>query len=234
MADLGLPFQPAQDRVVISDPVLAASWLAQEMALSFESFDKATEQAKMEWGNRTVFDAPGFAGTTFWGVCVRHLRWILSALGWITNNDGNLSRAIHPDGTQAIVTETGDENTGIVGTQPPKTKSPKGQQIDAAISANLMSQPELFPADEKARLELIERRAQLVKTYIFLIRIAPDGRVYRELSLPVRRSGSNQIDDWRLRVIFPPIGGDGGPPLEQMPLPEPGPEPTINITRRTA
>ena len=228
-ADSRNPSQPLPNGTIIDEPVEVASWLAREMGLSVASFDEACERARLEWGAHTEYDPPSFPGTVFWGTCVRYLRGLLVRLDWTPDDTKNFSRIIHPDGDIALVVETGDEFTGVRGTKQPKTKSAKGTETLAAIVANV-EQVDMFidPAHQLFRAQ----KNRLMRTYFLLVRLE-GGRVYREVSLPVRSGENDRIDTWHIRVLLPPLTG-GTPPGAQAPLPLPAPDPIIEVTRRTA
>lgn len=225
--DAGTPFEPQQPGRIISDPVEAATWLAREFGLTFEMFDEMSERARAEWATTTEYDPPGFAGLILWGMCVRYLRRLLSGLGWKRDNSGNLARIIHPIGAKSIVVATADENTGKLGPQSPKT-NPKGMETVNAALANF-GQMELF-ADPDAERFAAEAAKNLL-TYFFLVHLER-GRLYREISLPVLANDGERVDSWHLRVLLPPFGEGDEPPRVQAPLPLPGPEPTVIVTRR--
>lgn len=223
------PSERRPQGTIIDEPVEVATWLAQEFGLAAASIDEACERARLEWATHTEYDPPSLPGTVFWGMCVRFLRMLLVARAWIQNDTKNFSRIIHPDGTKAIVVETGDEYTGVRGIKQPKTKSPKGVETLAAIEQNI-EQTDLFIAPEQ-QLMIAETKRRML-TYFLLVRLE-NGVLYRELSLPVGSGESDRIGDWHIRVILAPMN-DGPNPGTQAPLPLPAPDPIISVTRRLA
>lgn len=212
--------------------------LLREFGLTTEPFTTAIARARLEWATCTANDPPSFPGTVFWASVVRYLREELLTLGWHKDDPRNFSRSISPDGTKAIVVETGDENTGICGPRMPRTKSPKGSATLDAIQVN-REQLDLFTMTPGPTLRIAENDDESdqddgrLLTYLFLVRLE-DGRCYSELSLPLVPGDDHRIVNWSVRMIMPVLNeGHEPPPISATP-PEPAIDPDVHVVRRKA
>lgn len=170
-----------------------------ELGLSIEKVREALLVGEAARDACTANDTPSAPGFFSWATTVRALRDILHLDGWISNDDGNFSTVVSPDGHTAIAVATGDEGTGKP-LATPKTKYPKGSATAFAVEKN------------KAQLELFERNQKPVEvakttgtqTWILMRRRDGDS-LFFELSLPAAIGNDGRIEDWAIRLIFEPV-----------------------------
>ncbi len=129
---------------------------------------------------------------------------------------------LNPPLQTAIVVSSGDENCGLVTSNEPSNRNPKGNSFGALVAAN--EQMRFFDA--------LSRSGEMVninETWVFLY-YAREGFVYSELSLPIVISGS-YIERWHERILFPRFD-DGTSTFESAGDDEPGQDFGFTIQRR--
>lgn len=148
----------------------------------------------------TLHDPPTAPGMRAYFGAVRYLRDELVPLGWTPSNERNYCTTVHPLGTMAIATCSGNEATGRPH-ETPATRSVKGPVTHAAVSSNQIA---LFDTEEFSVVPVGDTADGLV-TWILLYHIDERaGEVRHELALPTRITDGH-VDGWRERIILTPL-----------------------------
>lgn len=201
-----------------------------ELGLRLDLLTNPVNAAYQAWSNCSDLDPHMYAGLTFWAVAIRHLRFGLVPLGWDTNDDGNYSLTISPDGHLAIAVATGDEFTGIHD-EVPSTQSRKGPKTVAVVAANnrQLGLELVFPEGMEPPL-LDPIKFGNCATWLLLINRENDV-IRRELSLPLGFAQDQKVCGWKERIIFPDIELT---PLDDVKHAEEEMEFDVPVVRRTA
>lgn len=141
-------------------------------------------------------DPPFIPGTAAWWRTLRSLREQLlgAGSGWRKDDTGNYSLTINDDHRVSIVVASGDEMTGLIHGDDPKTKAPKGIRTENRVEQN--AQGDLFP-------HLLKRPSNpgLFDLWVLLIHIKPE-EIRAELSRPITME-DHHITGWSERIILP-------------------------------
>lgn len=200
-----------------------------ELGLRVDLLTNPVHAAYQAWSNCSVFDPRMYAGLTFWAVAVRHLRFGLVPLEWTTNDDGNYSLTISPDGSLAIAVATGDEFTGIAD-ETPSTQSKKGPKTVAVVAANnrQLGLDLVFPDGMEPPL-LDPWRFGNCATWLLLMN-REDKVIRRELSHPLGFADDQRVSGWKERIILPDIELDS---LDDIALPDDDLDFDVSVVRRS-
>lgn len=176
----------------------------ESLGLSAELLSAVILQADAEASTTTALDPPTAEGVTRYNATVRYLRIELVARGWDYDNAGNFCRTVSPATEFAIVTSSGDLNTGNeVAT--PSTKYVKGESTAKAVASNKQYAFDLGPEfnlEEGPDLDAIP-------TW-YLLQYVDGVIIHAELSLPSDISGG-KISEWSERILLAPIDRSGAP-----------------------
>lgn len=115
---------------------------SEAVRLAYEPVRKCTEN-----------DVKAMAGFLAWGKTLRHLRDGLRPAGWVADRSGNFETVRNSEGTIAIASARGDENTGT--DRMPSTATDKGPRTKKAVSVNraqLSFDPKVIGAASKVAL----------------------------------------------------------------------------------
>ena len=200
--------------------------------LTVEEFHAALLESNLSRSTCTKLDPLNFRGTVTWAVAVRGVRRIGIPKGFTPRNKDGLSLTVRADKLLALAVATGTSGTGrTVGT--PKTRSPKGKKMLAAIEAPGMQlaleellgpQPEAEPDPEIWFLLLRHLRSK---------RNEHRSRIYAEVSKPhpdgIDKQG--RIVGWMERIILPHLDIDDGSRLKRR-SPETGPKFDVEVVRK--
>ena len=129
---------------------------------------------------------------------------------------------INPSLQTAIVVSSGDENSGLVTSNKPSNRNPKGLSFGALVAAN----------EQMMFFDTLSKSGDMVnvnETWVLLYNDR-QGFVYSELSLPIVMPGS-YIEDWQERILFPRFD-DGTSAFERPADDEPGQGFGFTIQRR--
>ena len=129
---------------------------------------------------------------------------------------------LNPSLQTAVVVSSGDENCGLVASNEPSNRNPKGLSFGALVAAN--EQMRFFDTLTKSG-----KMVNINETWVFLYH-ASEGFVYSELSMPIVMPGS-YIEHWHERTIFPRFD-DGTKAFESAGDDEPGQDFGFTIQRR--
>lgn len=200
-----------------------------ELGLRVDLLTNPVHAAYQAWSNCSVFDPRMYAGLTFWAVAIRHLRFGLVPLEWTTNDEGNYSLTISPDGSVAIAVATGDEFTGIPD-EVPSTQSKKGPKTVAAVAANnrQLGLELEFPEGMEPPL-LDPRKFGDYATWLLLMH-REENVIRRELSLPLGFADDQKVSGWKERIILPEIGLDS---LDDIKVPDDDLDFDVSVVRRS-
>lgn len=171
------------------------------------------------------------AGTMLWGKGVRFLAEETRPLGWTRINPDNQALVLSPDGSIAITTASGDEDTGVPYGSP-CTRSQKGRTTIAACRDNR----QLAFSDwlDPAPMVEISQNSGHATWFLLMYRDKKFNVLRAELSLPVQMDENGHVVRWDRRIILPDVPfdsiqtistrGDGGQDGQS-------PEVTVQITR---
>jgi len=176
-----------------------------ELGLTIEIVQEVARAAQLAKTNCSPNDPPTFPGMAGWAHATRHLRELLSPAGWRKDDPSNFSMTINDERRLYIVVATGDDFAGREGADDPRTKAPKGQWTEEAVSNN--QQLELFPDSIPEHIRMRSETAGYTAWYLLIVVTADDIRA--ELSRPLDMVGG-KIAVWAERIILPPF--DFGPP----------------------
>lgn len=183
--------------ILHSDPIAIDGALTQ-LGLTEEALLTAVRLGYLARTNCTANHPPLFPSFVAWGETVRAVRDQLAPLGWTKTNERNYSRTLHPEKGIAIAVATGNEVTGLAGTEMPCTKSVKGPSTLDAIEVN---RHQLWlPGMEPLTTSGDELEAQPT-TWILLVHHAKN-EIRSELSLPVDIGSDGKVSVWRERIIL--------------------------------
>lgn len=177
----------------------------ESLGLKAELISSVILQADAEASTTTALDPPTAEGVTRYNATVRYLRIELTSRGWDYDNTGNFCRTVSPETEFAIVTSSGDLNTGNE-LSTPSTKYTKGESTAKAVASNNKQSafdlgPE-FDIEEGPDLDAIP-------TW-YLLQYVDGATIRAELSLPSEISGG-KITEWIERIVLPPIDRSGAP-----------------------
>lgn len=171
------------------------------LGLTLDELEVARGLAQVDVDQCTDLDPPGFRGTIRTGRTMRYLREALLVQGWRSDNSGNQSSVVSPDGRIAIVCTSGDPATGILGCTP-KSKYPKGEVTQRRVRKNL--QLSLFePIQDEPPAVADDERT----TWVMLQHPAGES-VRAEISCPSGFDESGRIDEWSHRIVLPELPVD--------------------------
>ncbi|TIC86382.1 hypothetical protein [Nocardioides sp. GY 10127] len=164
---------------------------------------------------------PSFAGGTYlYHEATAAIRRVLVPLGWEHDEDDQQPRTFSADRQMSIVVQTGDENTGLLGGDEPRARSPKGSATARKIEANRdqLTLFDLGPAHDG------NSNGNGMLTWVFLINVEAD--VARaELSLPRHVLADGRPCDLLHRIILPEY--EIGTPVDADATPTPDVEPDV-------
>ncbi len=173
-----------------------------EFNLSVDSLQEAVQAGHLGFISCTENDPPTVRGLIAWAYTLRRLREILIPAGWKRDDAQNFSRTFSKESKINILVATGDKGTGRVNLHP-RTKSPKGQLTELAVSHNIQHAFDGFlPREKSERLSL----SVYGMTWILLAYISVT-EVRAELSLPSNIEDGH-ILAWEERIILPRIEVD--------------------------
>lgn len=166
---------------------------------------RAGEEARR---TATPNEPPTAAGLKAWIARVGSLREQLkSEGGWRRLNQHNVALVCNQAKTIAVGVLQGDGNTGVSYGKVPRSRYPKGAVVAAMAARN--SELTLFSLAEAGRPDLLEEDefAHLQTWFLLTYRCLVEGRVQirGELSVPSKFDVDGYINDWRDRIILPPM-----------------------------
>ena len=182
----------------------------ENMRLKIEWLDEIAMRVLSAYKQTTLHDASNAPGSYAYFAAVRATREVLSPYGWIPKRQHNLELAVQPDIGIAILTSSGDENTGIPDIDP-TTKNKKGKQTHNVVRHNskqLSFWPNLDSPYNPAPSAQFD-----IPTWMFLYHIDKDKLEMRvELSLPVSLDLEKmKVNGWQSRIILSPVSFDPTP-----------------------
>ncbi|MFI9274846.1 hypothetical protein ACIGXM_29655 [Kitasatospora sp. NPDC052896] len=195
----------------LGNPNDSARLLA-DMGLRPEYFDRAIRMGERSREQCTKDDAKNAPGTQDYLTRVRELRFTLrTELNWKRYDPKQAPLIVNPDKTIGIGVLLGDARTGLPGNPQPRSHRPAGVTKEAAVVRNQGLQLPLFaPSVEPDEVHLDDDEyASLATWYLLTYRF--EGRksntveIRNELSLPDRVGPMGRIDNWRARIILPPV-----------------------------
>lgn len=208
------PFDPKC--LVHSTPVARRERL-QQLGVPEELLVEALQRGIAEKLTAEIYDPATAGGYDLYRYTTRHLREGLHRLGWELSDTNNIALVREPiDGTALIVC-SGDQQTGQLIGDPPKTKRSKGDvflEVTEVVARDLWGNEET----ETRLIALPDAKVWLLLHYHAII----DGQevVRAELSLPQVAEGGT-ITGWSERIIlYVPLpdampddetGSDNGP-----------------------
>jgi len=158
--------------------------------------------------SQEAFDVPLFGGTSQWAKSTSRLRFLLSSIGWQSDDDKNLSKIVSPNKEIAIIVSSGNAGTGKEGV-PVTTKNPKGELLETIINSNLEGiQKKLFPNVQ----EIIKKDFD-IKAIWYLLYFNDENKneIRSELSLPIQIENNGKINKWAKRILLSPVNVDPTP-----------------------
>lgn len=200
---------------VQKEEIEVQSRLQQVFGLGHEAIQDVIMQGLLARTTCTGHHPRTFAGLYQWAETVRALRDKTSPLGWSCSDDNNFPLCVHPSGDLVIAVQTGDRDTGMVGSNP-SNRAAKGTNTEQAVWAN-QKQLSLFDLPELPSADGDDTRIM----WVLLYHVAPN-EIRFELSLPLNMIGG-KIRSWQERLVFPAImldqadiemGDDDGPEFD--------------------
>ena len=221
-----------------------------KLGLTLPGMQEAVVAYRVGLTTATANDPRNAAGYFGYAYATRWLREHLLPQGWRKCDAGGYSRVVNDNRRIAIAVSSGDENTGRIGGEAPRTKRSKGPRTVAAIAANVQ-QLWLFGDEEigvsaEARTRQtktgdvddfhdVEQPAQEFVpvdgcvTWLLLLHVT-HAEIRAELSLPVEVDETARPGQWLERIILPPTTFDST--LAPLDLPDDGPDIDVAVTRR--
>lgn len=158
---------------------------------------EAGERARLTCTANHPRTTPGFLG---WAETVKVIRDRLIPEKWTKSDDGGLPTVVHPKGTVSVAVTTGDEGTGIEGSEL-KSKYTKGAATAAVIEVN---HTQLGFDEQLLGPRVLKKPSGTMLTWYLVIRRLPH-EIRFELSLPSGLGENGQVVDWKERILFAPI-----------------------------
>ena len=171
-----------------------------------------TEVIKRGYADRanataTENDPPNAAGSMEWFGTVRSLREFLFPLGWEKRIIHNSPLTSNRETSISIVVYSGNQN---VGTEViPKTKNPKGKQLESYIREN-NNDFDIFEMFGNFK----DKSVKPAKCQTWVLLYYPDiekSEIRSEFSLPSSIDNRGYINDWKERIVLDPIPLDNSP-----------------------
>ena len=178
-----------------------------ELGLKAETLTEAARRGLNAYASAVHTNYPRiFPGLFSWAESIRALGDMLAPSKWTRDEDRGQPLVVNANGEIAITVASGDENTGKLGEDDPRTRSSKGPTTVQAISMNAWLIPEM-EQDEKER---IGKKSKRRSTWWLLTFRDMDARELRcELSMPIGIDGKGIVRGWLERLILKPISFDG-------------------------
>ncbi|EHK7404367.1 TPA: hypothetical protein KDY52_001301 [Vibrio parahaemolyticus] len=186
--------------------------LTPTLGISPTIFRDAIQSGLILYKSTTKFHPVTAGGSRAWEEIVASFRLsvVENYQGWKAIQENGMPILVNPPLGITIVITSGDTNTGLTDSLPPKTKNAKGQVTENYVGKNY----DLFgSAEDTPQIIKIDSN----QTWVFLYTVDKSKKEIRfELSLPTDTSisgakGKIKICDWQKRVIFPPVSFDDIP-----------------------
>jgi hypothetical protein len=200
------------------------------LGLSLEILNNVLKRALDASLSCTDNDPITMAGLMLWGKGVRFFAEETWPIGWSKREDKGQALVFNPDGTIAVTSASGDEDTGLPYGSP-CTRSQKGKTTIAACRDNRQMSFEDWRDPSSA---IVSTRVPGRSTWFLLMHRNKKSNVLQaELSLPVHMDEDGRVVRWDKRIMLPDvrfdsiqknITGDRGPDAQS-------PEITVQITR---
>lgn len=182
--------------------------LEQTLGIDPTIFRDAMQSGISLFKSATEFHPVTTGGSRAWEEVVGIIRFrvVDKYDGWRAAQQNGMPVLINSSKAITIVITSGDENTGIVSADEPRTKNAKGQVTESFVGKNL----DLFSIEKDSNLvELSSIDSH--QTWVLLYTIDKEKSEVRfELSLPTSTAlsgnqGRIKICEWQKRVLFPAI-----------------------------
>ena len=188
-----------------------ADSILRSMGLNREILEEVCRRGLAQYFTATVHHAKNAAGSFFYHEAVRSLRDLLISTGWEHVNEG-LELTFNPELKIAIAVSSGNTCVGDRHRQP-AFKHPKGPMTGTAVAGNTR-QLDLFEGITElasfalptvpARVSFSEFQTWWLLHYVDQVH----GNVRAELSLPILTAGSEETNQWEIRIVLDPISFD--------------------------
>lgn len=171
--------------------------------LTVELLHSALKAGFLARASCTAYDPVTTPGTDAWSRTNRRLRELLIPSGWRQDDPSNIPLTINDARAVNLTATTGDDRTGLVGSNPHTRSRKKGNAMGAALERNRRLTPDLFPEtlSEARRLAVLTFQ---YPTWMLLFRMTDD-EISCELSLPIILE-DGEIVDWAERILLPRPG----------------------------
>lgn len=199
-------------RQFVALPEDAAAECLAVFGLPVEIFLNAITAGWLERQTKTPHHAKNFAGVSFQGETLGHLRQLAAPHGWTRRDIGSFAAVLSPTGDKQIVVRSACDRTGTSPFKPfPRCKNRNGRMLIDVVAENVRNRPgpDLFSPDV---LPIRQPTAshKSVDTYLLLIHVdisdtATRGHVRSELSLPTYRGPDSRISGFHYRILLPTI-----------------------------
>jgi len=188
---------PHDQCIIYSTPVARRERL-QSLQIPEELLVEAIQRGVAEKKTAEIFDPPTAGGYALYWYTTRHVRKGLSEAGWEMSDSNNIALIRDPlEGTVVIVC-SGDQQTGQVIGDPPKTKRSKGDvflEVSEIVSVDLWGNEEV----ETRSIALPDANGWLLLHYH--VENGPQQVLRAELSRPLEAQ-SGTITKWSERIIL--------------------------------
>jgi hypothetical protein len=180
-----------------------------DLGLTLPGLSRVIAAGAGGYTSTTAFHTSSAPGSYLYFETTAALRRLCVPDGWGADELDGQARTFDPVRLNAIIVQTGDEKTGLVGEDEPTTRHPKGSATSKKVKVNAR-QLELFTV---GRADDAQVDAGGLLTWVLLVAIV-DGELRAELSLPERMSDSSRPAGWLERIILPAVSLGGGPGID--------------------
>lgn len=199
--------EESEMRVFVEEPEVSTR-LA-DLGLTHEGLLRVLTAGAGGYASTTAFHPSSAPGSYLYFETTAGLRRLSSPLGWEHDELDGQARTFDPVRRNAIIVQTGDERTGLIGEPAPTTRHPKGSATSKKVKVNA-EQTELFTI---GRTGDVPGGIGSVLSWVLLVAIV-DGELRAELSLPDRMSASSRPTGWLERIIIGAIPLGSGPNVD--------------------
>lgn len=207
---------PRSECIIYSTPVARRERL-QALRIPEELLVEAIQRGVAEKQTAEVYDPPTAGGYDLYRYTTRHIRKGLHETGWELSDSNNVALVRDPEQSTVVIVCSGDQQTGQLIGEPPKTKRSKGEvflEVSEIVSVNLFGEEQV----ETRSIALPDANVWLLLHYH--VETTTQQILRAELSRPLEAE-SGTITKWSERIILhvlPPdalsddeFDGDEGP-----------------------
>lgn len=191
----------------------------QRLGLVEEVIQEALRFGEARANDCTAFNATSAAGFYRWDNIVAFMRGHLRDHSWEVRNIRNFPLSVHPSRTHSLSFMSGNEFTGVDSPEAtPTARNPRGSVSRALIESNRQLKLDDMLASVPRRPGRIQGQSPHNGPLYVLLFDVRHGRIYSEVSLPVRVGSGGKVSEWAERIILSPYStsGSGGPTRETL------------------